>query len=272
MQYEPIKNSLGRFFSRSRLMRKIFYFLIDLLLLRAWHVRRVLKKIGPQLPPGASLLDAGSGLGQYSWRLSRMNETWTIKGIDINEGQVEECRNFFAGEGLSRRVSFETGDLTMLGETGLYNMILTVDVMEHIQDDITVFSNFSRALRPGGWLLISTPSDQGGSDVHSDDEHSFIDEHVRDGYSIGDITQKLGEAGFSSVNARYTYGKPGQISWRLSMKYPVRMLNASYLFFILLPFWYMVFFPACIILNILDVSSEHETGTGLIVTARKATL
>jgi SAM-dependent methyltransferase len=200
-----------------------------------------------------------------------MNETWTIKGIDINEGQVEECTSFFSGEGLSRRVSFETGDLAILEESNSYNMILTVDVMEHIQDDIKVFRNFSRALRPGGWLLISTPSDQGGSDVHSEDEHSFIDEHVRDGYSISDITQKLTGAGFSSINARYTYGKPGQISWRLSMKYPVKMLNASYLFFILLPFYYMVFFPVCIILNILDVSSEHETGTGLIVTARKAT-
>jgi SAM-dependent methyltransferase len=272
MQYEPIKNSLGRFFSRSRLMRKIFYLLIDLLLLRAWHVRRALKKIGPLLPEGASLFDAGSGLGQYSWRLSRMNKTWTIKGIDINEGQVEECRNFFKAEGLSRRVSFETGDLTLLSDTDRYNMILTVDVMEHIDDDVKVFRNFSKALRPGGWLLISTPSDQGGSDVHSGDEHSFIDEHVRDGYSINDITQKLGAAGFSSINARYTYGKPGQISWRLSMKYPVMMLNSSYLFFILLPFWYMVFFPVCIILNFMDVSSEHETGTGLIVTARKATL
>jgi SAM-dependent methyltransferase len=252
-------------------MRKIFYFLIDLLLLRAWHVRRILKNLGHRLPAGAALLDAGSGLGQYSWRLSRMNETWTIKGIDINEGQVEECRSFFGGEGLSRRVSFETGDLTMLEESNSYNLILTVDVMEHIRDDIKVFGNFSRALKPGGWLLISTPSDQGGSDVHSEDEHSFIDEHVRDGYSIGDITQKLTGAGFSNIDARYTYGKPGQISWRLSMKYPVKMLNASYLFFILLPFYYMVFFPVCIILNLLDVSSEHETGTGLIVTARKET-
>ena len=41
------------------------------------------------------------------------------------------------------------------------------------------------------YLLISTPSDKGGSDVHNDDEESFIDEHVRDGYSIKDITEKL---------------------------------------------------------------------------------
>lgn len=40
-------------------------------------------------------------------------------------------------------------------------------------------------------LLISTPSDQGGSDVSGDGEASFIEEHVRDGYNINDIQDKL---------------------------------------------------------------------------------
>ncbi|TVQ95136.1 MAG: methyltransferase type 11, partial [Bacteroidetes bacterium] len=38
MQYDPIKASLGRFFNRSIFFRKVFYKLLDLLLLRAWHV------------------------------------------------------------------------------------------------------------------------------------------------------------------------------------------------------------------------------------------
>ena len=68
--------------------------------------------------------------------------------------------------------------------------------MEHIEEDELVFRNFFRALKPGGSLLISTPSDQGGSDVHNEEEKSFIDEHVRDGYGIGEISQKLERAGF----------------------------------------------------------------------------
>ncbi len=65
-----------------------------------------------------------------------------------------------------------------------YNLIISIDVMEHITDDIQVFKNFYQSLKSGGILLISTPSDQGGSDVHDDEEKSFIAEHVRDGYSI----------------------------------------------------------------------------------------
>ena len=269
MQYEPIKRSLGRFFAGSLFMRKTLYFLLDLLLLRTWHVKKTLRKISGQLPDEASILDAGSGFGQYSWRMSRMNSRWNIKAIDINREQMEDCNRFFLHAGVSERVKFITGDLTKLDEPNSYDLILSVDVMEHIEEDTLVFKNFFSSLKDNGILLISTPSDKGGSDVHNDAEESFIDEHVRDGYSIKDITEKLSKAGFRSITSSYTYGKPGNISWRLSMKYPIKMLNISYLFFIILPFYYLIIFPVSIILNIFDLSLTHKTGTGLLVTARK---
>jgi len=198
-----------------------------------------------------------------------MNSHWKINAIDINEEQIDDCNTFFRKTGHSDRVSFQKGDLTTLSELNCYNIILSVDVMEHIEEDVRVFQNFYKSLKNNGILLISTPSDKGGSDVHGDNEESFIDEHVRDGYSIRDITEKLSQAGFSTVEAGYTYGKPGNISWRLSMKYPIKMLNISYLFFLILPFYYLIFFPVSIILNIFDLCLIHKTGTGLLVTARK---
>jgi SAM-dependent methyltransferase len=269
MQYEPIKKSLGRVFSGSLFMRKTLYFLLDLLLLRTWHVKRALRKILREFPGKANVLDAGSGFGQYTWWMSRMNEQWQIRAVDIDSGHIEDSRVFFIKSGLSDRVSFQVLDLTSLEDKDNYNLILSVDVMEHIEEDVLVFRKFFNALKSGGYLLISTPSDKGGSDVHNEQEKSFIDEHVRDGYSIEDITKKLSGAGFTNVKAWYTYGKPGNISWRLSMKYPVKMLNASYLFFIILPLYYVIFFPVSVILNIFDLLLEHKTGTGLLVTARK---
>jgi SAM-dependent methyltransferase len=269
MQYDPIKKSVGRFFSGPLVMRKILYALLDLLLLRAWHVKKALKKISPQLPDQATVLDAGSGFGQYSWRMSRMKTGWKINAIDIDSEHVTDCSRFFERAGLSGRVSFSTGDLTALSEADTYHLIISVDVMEHVLDDTKVFRNFFSSLKNNGILLISTPSDKGGSDVHDDNEESFIDEHVRDGYSISEITEKLSEAGFNSIDASYTYGKPGSISWRLSMKYPVRMLNLSKLFFIVLPFYYAICFPIAVILNFMDLFLTHKTGTGLIVIARK---
>jgi len=269
MQYEPIKRSLGRFFAGSLFLRKTLYFLLDLLLLRTWHVKKALRKIASQYPGNASVLDAGSGFGQYSWRMSKMNSAWKIKAVDINNEQIDDCNRFFTKTGLSDRVSFHNCDIIALSDINNYDIILSVDVMEHIVEDELVFQNFFMALRENGILIISTPSDRGGSDVHNDNEKSFIDEHVRDGYSIDDITRKLSQAGFRNIEAHYTYGKPGSISWRLSMKYPVKMLNVSYFFFIILPFYYLIFFPLSIILNIFDLLLTHKSGTGLLVTARK---
>lgn len=269
MQYEPIKRSLGRFFAGSPFLRKTLYFLLDLLLLRTWHVKKALRKIALQFPLEASVLDAGSGFGQYTWRMSRMNRKWKVRAIDINQEQIDDCNAFFRKTGLSDRVTFHSCDLTTLNESSCYDIVLSVDVMEHIEEDVLVFQNFYKSLKNNGILLISTPSDKGGSDVHSDQEESFIDEHVRDGYGIKEITEKLSLSGFRNIEASYTYGKPGNISWRLSMKYPVKMLNTSYLFFLLLPFYYLLFFPVSIIFNIFDLLLTHKTGTGLLVTARK---
>ena len=118
-------------------------------------------------------------------------------------------------------------------------------------------------------MLISTPSDQGGSDVHDDHEESFIDEHVRDGYGIGEIDEKLRGAGFSDIHIRYSYGKPGKFSWKLSMKYPIKLANVSKLFLLVLPFYYLLVYPFCFALNLADVRKEHPTGTGLIVRCKK---
>ncbi|NMD16349.1 MAG: class I SAM-dependent methyltransferase [Bacteroidales bacterium] len=275
MQYDPIKSDLGRFFNRTPRLRILFYRLLNLLLLRTWHVKKELRIWESQHRETAKILDAGMGFGQYSYLLAQHHPNWEILGVDIKDDQVDDCNTFFRKAGL-KNARFEMADLERFSSPPLFDLILSIDVMEHIPNDEAVFQNFFHALKPGGMLLISTPSDQGGSDVHPHDEdisenasHSFIGEHVRDGYNILMIQKKLREAGFSCTEAYYTYGKPGKISWNLSMKYPIVMLNLSKLFFILLPFYYLIAFPFALLLNQMDISRKHSSGTGLIVKAWK---
>lgn len=270
MQYDPIKKSLGSVFNKSVSLRKLFYTLLDLLLLRSWHIRHELRKW--KYPDNPVVLDAGSGFGQYTYRVARMFPNALIKAVDVKEEQVLDCNKFFLKMGLNNRVIFEKADLTKFVEPDQFDLILSVDVMEHIEEDVQVFKNFYASMREHGMLLISTPSDQGGSDAHDhdgDDVSGFIDEHVRDGYNINEIKEKLRSAGFNEVYARYQYGKPGSLSWRLSMKYPIQLLGVSKIFFVLLPFYYLVIFPFSALLNWFDVVLEHKKGTGLIVTAYK---
>ncbi len=269
MKYDPVKRTLGSFFNRSPFLRILFYRLLDLLLLRSWHIRKEVNRLQEEGFRPGNIADAGSGFGQYVYYLSRKFPEAGITGLDVKKEQIEDCNHFFGSVRKMDRVSFEYSDLTQLDRENAYDLILSVDVMEHIEEDQEVFNRLCSALTSGGVLLISTPSDRGGSDVHHEEDVSFIDEHVRDGYGMDEIVEKLRQSGFSEIHARYSYGKPGRISWKLSMKYPVIMVNVSRLFLLLLPFYYLFTFPVCYFLNLADTRRIHESGTGLIVTCRK---
>jgi SAM-dependent methyltransferase len=269
MQYDPIKRVLGDVFNRTPFLRRVFFNMLDLLLLRTWHVHKELRDwADDRRNEEQHILDAGAGFGQYTYYLSGMSPKWNILAVDVKEEQVSDNNCFFRA--IERHnVLFRIADLVKFRQPNSYDLALSVDVMEHILEDVTVFENIHTSLRPGGMLLISTPSDQGGSDVHGGGETSFIEEHVRDGYNINEIEVKLRSAGFSKVDAKYSYGIPGQISWRLSMKYPLLMLNTSKIFFLILPVYYLLTFPICLVLNWFDVTNKHASGTGLIVKAWK---
>jgi SAM-dependent methyltransferase len=269
MQYDPIKRILGEAFNKTPFLRRLFYHLLDLLLLRTWHVHKELRAwASGKRSQAIRILDAGSGYGQYTYYLSGMSAKWHIFAVDVKEEQIADSNRFFAQIGRAH-VRFAVADLVTFQQPESYDLALSVDVMEHILEDVAVFKNIHASLKKGGMLLISTPSDQGGSDVHDNQESSFIEEHVRDGYNINEIADKLKIAGFNKVQARYSYGKPGQISWRLSMKYPILMLGKSKAFFGVLPFYYLITFPFCLLLNWLDANGNQRTGTGLIVKAWK---
>jgi 2-polyprenyl-3-methyl-5-hydroxy-6-metoxy-1,4-benzoquinol methylase len=267
MNYDPIKKDLGNVFNSSTAMRKLFYKLLDLLLLRTWHVHREMKAWMRE-KPAAMILDAGSGFGQYSFYMASKNRNYSIDAIDVKDDQIADCNQFFAKCNLGN-AKFAVGDLTQSIAVNKYDFVLCVDVMEHILEDVQVFKNFHQAMKPGAMLLISTPSDQGGSDVHEETGESFIGEHVRDGYPKEEMAEKLRQAGFDKMEILYSYGAPGKIAWKLSMKYPMTMLNASKAFFIILPIYYVITYPFSYLLNWLDTYTKHSTGTGLIVKAWK---
>jgi len=269
MQYDPIKRVLGNVFNRSVGLRKLFYGLLDLLLLRAWHIHRHLRRLqaarkDPSVP--MAILDAGAGFGQYTYWMWKHLGPCSILSVDVKEEQVADCNRFFGALG-AEGVRFEVADLTRFVREQAYDLVLCVDVMEHIEADTDVFRNYCRSMKPGAMLLISTPSDLGGSDASDASDASFIEEHVRNGYNAKEIRDKLAAAGFDRIDVAYTYGRPGNISWRLSMKYPILMLGASKLFFIVLPFYYLLAYPVAFVLNGFDVRMTHRAGTGLLVRA-----
>jgi 2-polyprenyl-3-methyl-5-hydroxy-6-metoxy-1,4-benzoquinol methylase len=268
MEYEPIKHSIDKVISRIPLIKKLFFRIIDIHLLRTWHIHRLIRSEVSRFKGKFTVLDAGCGFGQYSYFFLRKYPGCNVKGVDISEDHIVRAGDFFKSCGYTN-CDFSTADLTKFSNKEAFQVVISVDVMEHILEDEMVFRNFHESMAKGGVLIINTPSDKGGSDAHEEHHGSFIDEHVRNGYSPAEITEKLTKAGFTNIETKYTYGTPGRISWILSMKYPITLLNISKVFFILLPFYFLITYPFCLILNYLDTIQSHAEGTGLLVRAEK---
>lgn len=271
MQYDPIKDRLGSLFSTRPAMQRLFYRMLDLFFLRSWYVRREIHRIFASFPPGhpVRVLDAGTGFGQYAYYIAHRFPGARILAVDVKQDYLDNARRFLDQTPEGARVSLDFEDLTQLKTEGPFDFILSVDVMEHIEDDRAVFRNFARVLRPGGLVLINTPSDLGGSGVTKEGDSSFIEEHVRDGYNLEELEAKLREAGLEPVRSVYTYGPYGSLAWRMLIKFPMQAIGKTRASAVALPLYYLPVFPAGMMLNALDVRSENEAGTGLLVVARK---
>jgi len=269
MYYDPIKNIFANTIRKFPFLRILFYKVLDLMFLRSWYVRRELKKLRRKF--GSSTLeiyDAGSGFGQYTYFMSKKMNPSKIFSVDVKEDWIADCRKFFSKKKISN-VSFAVEDLTRINHQEKFDLIVCIDVMEHIAEDQKVFSNFYNALKRGGYILINSPSIYGGSDVHQDDEESFIGEHARDGYSKEDLEAKLQVLGFSTYKCRYTYGFWGDKAWRLGIKYPMLLLNISKLFLIILPLYYLLTFPFTLIMMNMDFVTKNRIGSGINFVAKK---
>jgi SAM-dependent methyltransferase len=276
MQYDPIKRSIGNVVKSSVLLRKLFYFLLGLLFLREWYVKSELRKaLSKSSHKKISVYDAGSGFGQYSYFIAKTYKNADVYGVDVKEEQIADCNHFFKQAKLTN-ATFAVEDLTKITHENKFDVVLSVDVMEHILEDVAVFKNFYCAMKPGATLIINTPSDlaeeHGEHDDHHEGSMAFVDEHVRDGYSAEDLTRKLTEAGFTNIRTTYTYGFWGNLYWHLALKYPMQLLGVSKAFFALLPFYYAVTFPIALLFMLLDFSVKNETGTGLTAVAEKPKL
>lgn len=269
MDYDPIKDRLGAVVERHPLLQRLFFGLLNMLFLRAWYVRREIHRILGAKGRSARVLDAGTGFGQYAWFVARSFPGAHVHAIDVKPEYLERARRFVEKTPQRRRITFAQDDLTDLKVDGPFDLILCVDVMEHIEEDEAVLSHFVRVLAPGGHVIINTPSDKGGSDVQEESDRSFIGEHVREGYSPEEMEAKLRRAGLEPAKSLYTYGPYGSAAWRMLIKRPLQWIGVSWATLALLPFYYAVVLPAGVLLHALDMRRENEAGTGLLVVARK---
>ncbi len=270
IEYDPIKDRFARFIRSHRFLRTLFYEILDLFFLRSWYIRKLLKVYGAEFDKKGpwKLLDAGCGFGQYDRFILSHFKNVKVTSVDVKEDYLEDCRRYFNNEIQKKRIQFKKVDLLSFDQTAVYDFTICVDVLEHITEDRKVIANIHKALKPGGYFLMHSPSVY--SEEDAGDEDSFVGEHARTGYSKQQIGEKLEKAGFKPVKIEYTYGEKGHFAWKLLIKYPMLWMNRWKLFALpLMAVWYIFTLPVGLILMKLDMQDKNEKGTGIFALVRK---
>ena len=101
------------------------------------------------LPPGARILDAGCGSGRNMVDLARHG---TVTGVELSPASVAlaEARN--AGHVVAGSV------LEMPFADDSFEMAASLDVIEHLEDDLGALRELRRVVAPGGSLLLTVPA------------------------------------------------------------------------------------------------------------------
>lgn len=270
ISYDPVKDRFGNLVSNSRVLRRIFYFILNLLFLRSWYIRRLITEKGSDLDSIGKwdLLDAGCGFGQYDHFILNRFENVQITSVDVKTNYLDDNRKFFQKEIKQERIRFLQADLLDLELEKTFDLIVCIDVLEHIEDDQKVIQNLSGLLKKGGYFIMHSPSHLSEEDGEEDD--SFVGEHARTGYSKKEIEDKLMIAELMPEITQYTYGKWGRRAWILSIKWPMILLNKIKLWGLIpLLVYYPIILPITLFLNFIDLFSRKNSGNGIFSIAKK---
>jgi 2-polyprenyl-6-hydroxyphenyl methylase/3-demethylubiquinone-9 3-methyltransferase len=117
----------------------------------AAHFGRDLRAVEPFL--GLTALDIGCGGGLVAEPLARMGAE--VTAIDADANAVDAASAHAAARDV--KVDYRVGDAETLAEAGAqFDLVLALEVIEHVADHGTFLDMLGRLLAPGGLLILST--------------------------------------------------------------------------------------------------------------------
>lgn len=134
------------------------------------------------------ILELGCGTGHFTQRLKKYGK---VLGADISVEALKVCRN--RGITNTKKVDITKMTPSVFGGEK-YDLVLALDVLEHIQDDLNVMERTHRILADDGLFIITVPAYKF---LWSDHDEAL---HHKRRYRSVELTTKLTDAGFEIVH------------------------------------------------------------------------
>ena len=114
-------------------------------------IDRVLDGLRLPAPAATRILDAGCGSGRNMVELARRG---TVTGVELSPTSVCLARERGVGEVIEGSV------LDMPFPDASFELAVSLDVVEHLEDDATALHEMRRVVAPGGALVVTVPAYQ----------------------------------------------------------------------------------------------------------------
>jgi SAM-dependent methyltransferase len=152
-----------------------------------------------------TILDAGCGSGVFTYELAKRHPEAQVLGVDSDPELVSRANEVASRAGIAN-CRFQEGDVTRLGFDEAFDLVLSVDNLEHVEDDTEAMRTLLHTLRPGGRLVVHVPGYERRWLLFGRRVNFDVPGHVRPGYRAEQLVDKLQDAGFEVTSHGYTYG------------------------------------------------------------------
>ena len=157
-----------------------------------------------QIPDPRRIADAGCGRGMITLACARRFPAAEVLGVDLDEDQNRVNSEIAKKVGV-KKVQFVTMDAMKLPELGAFDLIISTDMLEHLDDDLGAVKMFYEALEPSGHLLVHVPHLTRNIFGWQRENWMDIDGHVRPGYTKDELTRLLARGGLHVKTCIYNY-------------------------------------------------------------------
>ncbi|MHB8412010.1 MAG: class I SAM-dependent methyltransferase [Candidatus Acidiferrales bacterium] len=235
--------------------------------IRLQHVLREVERLAGGRDP-IRLLDAGCNRGDLVTYLAERHPGWTFCALELDAKRIGKADKIRRSLGLTN-IQYFQADICQMPFENNFDFVVCSDVLEHVENDETAVIGLTRALKPGGHLIVTTPSTPQPWHlplVKWRERRAVIDplesyEHVRQGYSSNEMRTLLLREGMDHSAVRYTFGRPGTLAFDLFFSIGDDKPN---------PVIFGAMYPVIKLLGWLDVVTTHPHGAAVLGVAQKA--